>query len=150
MKLKNKKTGEIVEVESCNSTTGTIGLFFAEGRECDRAYNSLADLCKEWEDAPEVPKVHWYIDNYGDVCIGINKKDDEMVVRRNAIGNYFETEEEAKLAVCKLKAWKRLKDKGFKFLDLGSKAIDFEYPDDCRNDHSFWKDLDLLLFGGEE
>ena len=50
----------------------------------------------------------------------------------------------------KLKAWKRLKDNGFKFLGLGGKAIDFEYPDDCRNDHSFWKDLDLLLFGGEE
>ena len=57
MKLRNKKTGEIVEVESCNSTTGTIGLFFAEGRECDRAYSSLAELCEEWEDYKEPKEV---------------------------------------------------------------------------------------------
>ena len=61
MKLRNKKTGEIVEVESCNSTTGTIGLFFAEGRECDRAYSSLAELCEEWEDykAPKEVDRRW-------------------------------------------------------------------------------------------
>lgn len=50
MKLRNKKTGEIVEAESCNSYTGTIGLFFEKGRETDRAYGSLAELNEEWED----------------------------------------------------------------------------------------------------
>ena len=50
MKLRNKKTGEIVEAESCNSYSGTIGLFFEKGRETDRAYETLAELNEEWED----------------------------------------------------------------------------------------------------
>lgn len=50
MKLRNKKTGEVVEAESCNSYTGTIGLFFEKGRETDRAYETLAELNEEWED----------------------------------------------------------------------------------------------------
>lgn len=50
MKLRNKKTGEIVEAESCNSYPGTIGLFFEKGRETDRAYETLAELNAEWED----------------------------------------------------------------------------------------------------
>lgn len=50
MKLRNKQTGEIVEAESCNSYSGTIGLFFEKGRETDRAYETLAELNAEWED----------------------------------------------------------------------------------------------------
>lgn len=53
MKLRNKKTGEIVEAESCNSYTGTIGLFFEKGRETDRAYETLAKLNEEWEDVED-------------------------------------------------------------------------------------------------
>lgn len=50
MKLRNKKTGEIVEAESCNSYSGTIGLFFEKGTETDRAYETLAELNEDWED----------------------------------------------------------------------------------------------------
>ena len=32
-----------------------------------------------------------------------------------SIGNYFETEKEAEKAVERLRAWKRMKDKGFRF-----------------------------------
>lgn len=34
---------------------------------------------------------------------------------RKAIGNYFKTKEEAEKALKKLEAWKRMKDKGFRF-----------------------------------
>jgi hypothetical protein len=70
------------------------------------------------------------------------------------IGNYFETKEEAEKAVEKLKAWKRLKDKGFRFnmwtipeepktphIKLGIEA-EVDVPDSPY-------DLELL-FGGEE
>ena len=72
------------------------------------------------------------------------------------IGNYFDTREEAEKAVEKLKAWKRLKDKGFRFTgftykdrgrmneleiycQLGEPPDDIEDMEDVR-----------LLFGGEE
>ena len=71
------------------------------------------------------------------------------------IGNYFETKEEAELAVEELKAWKRLKDKGFRFnrwtipqepktphIKLVIEA-EMEVPDSPY-------DLDLLFSGGEE
>lgn len=53
MKLRNKKTGEIVEAESCNSTTGAIGIYYEEKdgsvgtKDC---FYSLAELNEEWED----------------------------------------------------------------------------------------------------
>ena len=50
MKLRNKKTGEIVEAESCNSTKGTIGLYFVDASILDGTYDSLAELNEEWED----------------------------------------------------------------------------------------------------
>ncbi len=55
MKLRNKKTGEIVEAESCNTTTGMIGIFYHNekgiltlgSKDC---FETLADLNEEWED----------------------------------------------------------------------------------------------------
>lgn len=139
MKLKNKQTGEIIDKWPDDFVVNSGSQIYN--------YNSLADLCEEWEDYEE-PKDYWVID----IRDGAGYKPylEEPSEMDFEIGNYFSSKEEAELAVRKLKAWKRLKDKGFKFLDLGGKAIDFEYPDDCRNDHSFWKDLDLLLFGGKE
>ena len=122
MKLRNKKTGEIVEVESCNSTTGTIGLFFAEGRECDRAYSSLAELCEEWEDYKE-PKNFWFIDEYSPACGVLAKNynpdfwryDEYHIDKLKQIGNYFSSKEEAELAVEKLKALAQAKRDGLSF-----------------------------------
>ena len=158
MKLKNKKTGEIVEVESCNSTTGTIGLFFAEGRECDRAYNSLAELNEEWEDYEE-PKEHWMINSFGDVETVSGIYTDDMIDELREIGNYFSSKEEAELVVRKLKAWKRLKDLGAKFngYDLGDLSgtdyIGDKYLielDGLTNKELCELESDLdLLFGGE-
>ena len=51
MKLRNKKTGEIVEVESFRSTIGSIGLYYKgkDGWVCT-GFSSLAELNAEWED----------------------------------------------------------------------------------------------------
>lgn len=153
MKLKNKNTGEIVEVESCNSTTGTIGLFFVEGRECDRDYSSLAELNEEWEDYEE-PKEYWYIDtSMMEVTYNTLGAEPDVEEFNKQIGNYFETKEEAEKAVEKLKAWKRLKDKGFRFTGY-STSSDKGMCICYRTDIETWTMQDLVdfktLFGGEE
>ena len=53
MKLKNKKTGEILEL--CCHRSGDY-------RE---KYDSLAELNEEWEDAAEEPKEYWFIGEDG-------------------------------------------------------------------------------------
>ena len=72
------------------------------------------------------------------------------------IGNYFSSKEEAELVVRKLKAWKRLKDKGLKFKGIiGYDETHFWFPNPNNIEFMFEnretrKDLNLLLFGGEE
>ena len=84
-------------------------------------------------------------------------QDQFAVKQKQEIGNYFETKEEAEKAVEKLKVWKRLKDKGFEF-------INFPYKKICKYDArtgvgnleyqvKYYEELDDdldLLFGGEE
>lgn len=108
MKLRNKKTGEIdnwcIDKDVIRTCSGSI------------IYNSLAELNEEWEDVPEEPKEYWYIDPMVcDVYFTKIKNDEDLCEFNKQIGNYFDTREEAEKAVEKLKAWKRLKDKGFKF-----------------------------------
>ena len=138
MKLRNKKTGEIKELPD--------GFFCGD---------NLKKICEEWEDY-EKPKEreYWYISDTGDVY-GFN---DDFVGSKveesnREIGNLFESKEEAEKAVEKLKAVKRLKDKGFRFdawkndkeKYLGDFVI-FAHTKDLTN---IKDDLDLL-FGGEE
>lgn len=120
-------------------------------------YNSLAELNEEWCDVEEEPKDFWFIDP--EILIACESTDPLLCDKKVAIetmkqiGNYFETKEDAEKAVEKLKAWKRLKDKGFKFGghddrdrgQLGDIVIyaempTFEYDDDSTRD-----DLDLLF-----
>lgn len=127
---------------------------FRAGDYDTKQYNSLAELNEEWEDYEELKK-YCYITGEGDICRN-DIKYSEWIEERKSIGNYFETEEEAEKAVEKLKAWKRLKDKGFK-VDLWNYdggnyqerirtgRILFRVKDYEEND----KDLDLL-FGGKE
>jgi len=131
MKLRNKKTGEIKDI------LDVIHQAYSERNE-----KSLMNLEKEWEDYEE-PKKSTRI-------TGPVAKDDNTVLIE------FYTHEGAEKAVEKFKAWKRLKDKGFKFngwtIDDGLRIsictnIDEDdiYDDDKRKIKS---DLDLL-FGGE-
>lgn len=102
MKVKNKKTGEILEL--CCHRSGDY-------RE---KYDSLAELNEEWEDYEE-PKTEYYITAWGDIREYSTKEERFAFKQKLEIGNYFETKEEAELAVRKLKAWKRLREAGFKF-----------------------------------
>ena len=139
MKLQNKKTGEIVDFGSPafiidntkNSTSMQI--------------KNLAELNEEWEDYEE-PKEYWYIDIDGEINSG--DMEDDTVKDMREIGNYFETEEKAEKTVEKLKAWKRLKDKGFRF-NGGDDACISYLLDPVKWDNELEKDFDLL-FGGEE
>ena len=143
MRLRNKKTGEIIDIYK-----GEITLRYNQGRKTIH-FKSLEEL-EEWENVPEEPKVYYWIDYDGKVksFIDLYEWQDKM----KEIGNYFATKEEAEKVVEKLKAWKRLTDKGFRFCGytaLGLAEIHFmvDWEDIDVEQHT--KDLDLL-FGGEE
>ena len=142
MKLRNKKTGEI----------GYLHEYYVlvEQDESDldpdeRWFNSLAELNEEWEDYEE-PKEYWFINNYGRIEKEKGLDDAWFVIKLKQIGNYFETREEAEKTVEKLKAWKRLKDKGFEFKDWCLTEARFEIKN---KDEHIYKDL-AIIFGGEE
>lgn len=105
------------------------------------------------------PKDYYFIDGVGAIQTTDRGPDDELAKQMQSIGNYFETKEEAEKAVEKLKAWKRLKDKGFKFESVeGYKAlcgngfnipITATMPPAVYADDIVGKDLDIC-FGGKE
>ena len=160
MKLQNKKTGEIGEVGYFSDSDGKILVNDINAKDKIYEYNSLAGLNAEWEDYEELKeskesKKYWFI-NSGGETVSYYEEDEEPEDTEacKEIGNYFETKEEAELAVRKLKAWKRLKDKGFKFGISGecrntiTYGITLTFSDYYDNDETR-ADLDLL-FGGEE
>lgn len=144
MKLRNKKTGEIIEVESLDVDSPTKGIVGIPSFDRKGSYNSLAELNEEWCDYEEPKsgiKDVWFPD---------------VVEGRNNVVISFETREEAELAVCKLKAWKRLKDKGFRFTGINDDEDSQELITQCgilceADIYHLEKDADfLLIFGGEE
>lgn len=155
MRLRNKKTGEIGEFFcSGDPYMGEITLGVEFENEETVKYNSLSKMAEEWEDYEE-PKDYWYIDLDGEILNDSSVYEDKTVRGMKEIGNYFETKEEAEKAVEKLKAWKRLKDRGFIFCGyeaLGCGEIHFTSDWDIEDEYEKGqrrKDLDLL-FGGEE
>lgn len=148
MKLRNKKTGEIVMV--CKIIPEP---YEARDFEC----SSLAELNEEWEDYEE-PKEYWFIDAFGNIIQNKLTKhrgdaytdmssDYEI---QKSIGNYFSSREEAQQAVEKLKAWKRLKDKGFK---LDAVVGDTFFCLDifmCGKSYEAIKDDLNIVFGGND
>lgn len=151
MKLKNKKTGEIGELQitekhcavAVGDGTASCGI---------EIYSSLAELNEEWEDYEE-PKEYWFINSLGEAIRPSDTTDwaPEDDSYHKEIGNYFETPEEAEKAVEKLKAWKRLSSLSFKFkgwrtADLGADKYYFVIT--AESDGAGKGDLDLL-FGGE-
>lgn len=142
MLLRNKKTGEI---RSCQ--------ILADGFI---VINSLKDL-EQWEDYKK-PTGYCYVRDGGNV--DYNPINSSIVRRHKEIGNYFETEEEAEKAVEKLKALKRLKDKGFRFtgiqgisnqihFDISSPYSHIAYDEYLSDEKQKEYNQDLhLLFGG--
>ena len=154
MKLRNKKTGKWAIAEIVDDR---ICLWFEDGTKLVQRFDTLAELTEEWEDYKE-PKEYWHIVADGEVFCEPSDDRCEFDNKCREIGNYFETREEAEQAVEKLKAWKRLKDKGLRFYkkwDSKSPEGPFYYVniyakiDPVPDSPDFMKDLDLL-FGGEE
>ena len=141
MKLKNKKTGEI----TCGTKLEIVG------KETIYLYNSLDDLNEEWEDYKE-PKEFYFITESGEICSTMEFDDISLY---KEIGNYFETREEAEKAVEKLKAWKRLKDKRFRFTGINdaeeSQIMIYQCGILCEAniEHRLSKDEDFILLFGE-
>lgn len=139
MKLRNKKTGEIIDFGS------PAFIIDNNKNNVSMQIKNLAELNEEWEDYQE-PKEYWYIRDFsftrGDTTgIGYSPySNNDTAEYRKQIGNYFETKEEAERAVEKLKAFKRLVDLGFKF--DGIRWIDTELfiKTTITTPHSFTKD----------
>lgn len=168
MKLRNKRTREIVDYISWEKGGVQISMYVFDTNK-HYYYNSLAELNEEWEDASEEPlKSYWFINDLDGepMKCELKKYTKSSFIKwsecRKQIGNYFETKQEAEKALEKLKAWKRLKDKGFRFIGVRGigKEIDFDIPKPYnhiwfdeynapKNEKEFYDDL-LLLFGGEE
>lgn len=168
MKIRNKKTGEIADLEYrgfLKSDNNNHIIVYPEGTLKYYAYKSLAELNEEWEDYEE-PKEYWFIDAFGNIIQNkITKHRGDAYIdmssgyeMQKSIGNYFDTPEEAEKAVEKLKAWKRLKDKGFRFDHIRSiDGVSIKYKDLDQYTIIAYADEDGcdqecldLLFGGEE
>lgn len=152
MKLWNKKTGEIGYLIPSKD----IDKFIVRNEDWHSSgeYTSLAELTAEWEDYEE-RKEYWCITGRGNLHY-LQDMTDENDKDHREIGNYFETKEEAELVVRKLKAWKRLKDKGFRFdgTSTRDRGKITEYEIYCDTGHEYMSKSDFtdlnLLFGGEE
>ena len=152
MKLKNKKTEEIVNLDNTyfvvTSRNKNI-VCSLQGTTKNYTYNSLSEFVTEWE-VYEEPKEYWYIDYDGKILCG--ESDDSSTEKMMInIGNHFESKEEAEKAVDKLKAYKKLKDNGmiiYSFkrekggIDLDFYTLTILAPRDKDS-------LDLLFGGGE-
>lgn len=126
---------------------------------CCRGERTMAGAFEwEYEEDYEEPKEYWFIDEFGmvqqetDYYYGENKS--AVHDKRLEVGNYFETKEEAEQAVEKLKAWKRLKDKGFRFYgwrrnQTGTIDLLVSWEGVPPLTGFIEEDLDLL-FGGED
>ena len=149
MKLKSKQTGEIMEFDAVLVAKDVKGNEVAH-----LEYDSIQKFIDQWEDYEE-PKGYWYIDPM--VCGAYFtkiKNDEDLYEFNKQIGNYFETKEEAEQAVEKLKAWKRLKDKGAEFYgwhrnQTGTYELYLRWEDRIPRSYEVKNDIDLL-FGGEE
>lgn len=163
MKLKTKfqdedfELGEVVDtqIESDDFQRFRVEARASSGGLHTFYYDSIKEFTDGWEDDPEEPKEFWFIDEEG-IIRSTNEENwpEESVVAAKSIGDYFETKEEAEKAVDKLKAFKRLKDKGFRLnhwkeAQLRPNMSCVSITGNMKVDEESKADLDLL-FGGEE
>lgn len=145
MKLRNKKTGEVYN--ACRIAFGES----IESLERTQ-WKTLKEFNEDWEDYEEPKECeYWYIEADGKI-LQCHKPTfiNHLLDKQKEIGNYFETREEAEKAVEKLKALKRLKDKGFRFAGWNwpLRVLSFEIDEEELSEET-GKDIPLL-FGGEE
>lgn len=143
MKLRNKKTGEIVFATMKASYGGgelQIRYYPLDNAEDTqfKEYRSISELNEEWEDYKE-PKED-----------GL----DNIITLVEAYSNEY-SERYPKEIVEKLKAWKRLENKGFRFKGCrywdieDAKVIEYELGSPMM-DKQVDKDLELLFSEGEK
>ena len=151
MKLRNKKTGEIVYATMMASYGGgelQIRYYPVNNAESThfKEYRSISELNEEWEDYEEPKsgiKDVWFPD---------------VIEGENNVVISFETEEEAEKALEKLKALTKLCKKGFEFDSVkmfGSGLIRIEASIPINEKTTLRERSDMtdslyLLFGGEE
>lgn len=108
MKLRNRKTGEIIEFDAILPVKDVVGDSVAH-----LEYNSLAEFEREWEDYEEEEKEYYTLNSSGQIwtteCF-----DEESIKNMKSVGNYFSSREEAELAIRKLKALTEAKKDGLK------------------------------------
>lgn len=143
-KWRNKNTGEINEF--------MVHKRIEDSGDGNPVYAPFDGNIDEWEDYEE-PKGYWYI---AELCGGLQRKQDTDNGEdrfNKQIGNYFETKEEAEKAVERLRAWKRLKDKGFEFRWIDKEKGEIQYAFFLKSKQKVnrfdYDDLDLL-FSGED
>ena len=160
MKLQDKETNEIIEIEVRRVNDKNLEdetLTTIDGEEI-----TLEKLGKKFVDYIE-PIEFWTIDAFRMKTAHVYESprfrcySDEQIANLEELGLKFDTEEEAKQALEKLKAWKRMKNDGCVPIEWRWKQ---DYPDDacyvevvlkCQFDAGFHdKDMDLLFRGGEE
>lgn len=147
MKLKIKETGEVLEdVKFIDTTLHKITIQYLDNgvlRECSVKNLSDVEEVKDYEE----PKEHWAIDQFGEP-INVSGLSRLQLEKLHRLGNDFPSENATMKAIEKLKAWERLKDKGFKVTLRGWKGNAWLYANwgNLQGDYS---DI-LLLFGGEE
>lgn len=144
MKLRNKKTGEIATLTL--STNGEDLIIM--GNDMYAHITKLSEL-KDYEDYEEDELLYVVSAEHRSGYQCVLKEDyPEICKVAKELGIGFETEKECQKAVEKLKAWKRLKDKGFRITMQGCKGNAWLQANwgNLQGDYS---DV-LLLFGGEE
>lgn len=114
MKLREKETGEIWTLINRNEGTSAV-LWVSNGSQTQRI-ESIEELTSRFEDYEED---YYFIDSHDCSAEWADGRNKELANARKEIGNYFESIEECRKAIEKLKAWKRLKDKGFEFTGVG-------------------------------
>lgn len=140
------------------------GICRTDIQKCCKGERTMAGAFEwKYEEDYEEPKEYWRITDLGELKSIRLDQHHQNIEKCKEIGNYFDTREEAEKAVEKLKAWKRLKDRNFRFdLNYSTDGADINHKDVilCRIEAYFddkWEeenmkakeDLDLLL-GGEE
>lgn len=155
MAMRRKTTGIIYEDINIKPFFDEHNSFWKV--ECDGEhiiYNSLDRIKEDWE-VYEEPKNPCFINWFGEISELLGHISDREIEKLKQIGNYFETREEGEKAVEKIKAWKRLETKGFRFDGWygGSRTMHFRIDSldkegDCLPhfiDDDTANDLDLLF-----
>lgn len=147
MKLRNKKTGEIINSKELLTNEFLIDIFSKDFNYFNSKINKIQEEWEDYEEPKSAIKDVWF---------------NSTLANGHFVEIDFINDVQAEKAVEKLKAWKRLKDKGFRFVGVRGigKVIDFDIPKPYHHvafdeynanedELEFYNDL-MLLFGGEE